>query len=246
MDKSIYKEIKEYLNQNNKECVPNISKTKFSINFETNYSTIIDNYYYNRISTNKIKVFEEGKTGAIFYLIPSKDNNILFYICEMNSKLKELLINNNKNIYDKFLEFQPSTQKKIFEFSLTSIRDLSYIPTANDNNSVRNKTIYIPCFSIKTHLFSYDFKDIENSVKLNDINTYNNLKITSVDEFINIEFKPDNNINNSFTTIEGYDYIIKNSFIIGIFDNDIINNEKLPLIQFLYITKDQFLTKSKL
>ena len=38
--------------------------------------------------------------------------------------------------------------------------------------------------------------------------------------------------------------MIQDSFIIGIFDNDIINNSKLPLLQFLYITKDNFLTKN--
>ena len=70
------------------------------------------------------------------------------------------------------------------------------------------------------------------------------LNLASVEEFINVEFKPDNNIENSFSTIEGYDYMIQDSFIIGIFDNDIINNSKLPLLQFLYITKDNFLTKN--
>ena len=70
------------------------------------------------------------------------------------------------------------------------------------------------------------------------------LNITSVDEFINIEFKPDHNINNSFSTVSGNDLVIENDFIIGIFDNDIINNQKLPLLQFLYVTKDKFLTKT--
>ena len=29
----------------------------------------------------------------------------------------------------------------------------------------------------------------------------------------------------------------------GIFANDIIDNDKLPLLQFLYVTKDNFITK---
>ena len=69
------------------------------------------------------------------------------------------------------------------------------------------------------------------------------LNLTSVEEFIKVEFKPDNNYKNSFSTVEGYDFIIKNSFILGIFDNDIINNVKLPLLQFLYITQDNFLSE---
>ena len=236
---SIYKEIKEKLTENYVECVPNLLRTKLSINFETNYSTIIDNLYYNRISSDKISIFEEEKSKSRFYLIPSKDNNTLFYISEINNKLKDILIDGTKNVYDKFLEYQPSTQKQIFEFSLKSIRDVSYIPI---NHKQSFKTIYIPCFSLKSHLFSYDFKNVRNEVKMKEMQNNIPLNLTSLEEFINVEFKPDNNIKNSFSTIEGYDFIIKNSFIIGIFDNDIINNVKLPLLQFLYITQDNFLS----
>lgn len=70
--------------------------------------------------------------------------------------------------------------------------------------------------------------------------------MTSVEEFINVQFKPDENINNSFNVIPVTDgktnVIIEDSFIIGIFDNDIIDKNKLPLLQFLYVTKDNFLT----
>jgi hypothetical protein len=83
IEQSIYKEIKEYLKKNYINCVPNLLRTKLSINFETNYSTIIDDLYYNRISSDKISIFEEEKSGSRFYLIPSKDNNTLFYISEI-------------------------------------------------------------------------------------------------------------------------------------------------------------------
>ena len=202
---------------------------------------IIDQIYYNRISSDKIKILEEEKTGAKFYLIPSKDNNILFYISEINNKLKELLLDNTKNVYEKFLELQPSTQKQIFEFSLKSYRDVSYIPLTPRDVI---KTIYIPCFSFKTHLYTYDFKDLKNTIKLTEKDNDSPLSISSIDEYINIEFKPDNNIKNSFNIIESHDLIINNSFIMGIFDNEIINEQKLPLLQFLYVTKDNFLTKS--
>ena len=132
-------------------------------------------------------------------------------------------------------------KKKIYEFSFKSIRDVSYIPISPVNSV---KTIYIPCFSFKTHLFAYDYKEINKTMKIMDKENEAQLNISTLDEFINIEFKPDNNIENSFTTIESNDLIIKDSFIIGIFDNNIINNTKLPLLQFLYITKNNFLTKS--
>ena len=241
IDKSIFKEIKEYLEKNNLEYSVNLFKTNLFINFENNYSTIFNGVYYNRICSDKIQILQEEKTGSKFFLVPSKDNNILFYICEVNNRLKRLLIDGTENVYEKFLEFQPSTQQKLFEFSLKSIRDVSYIPVTPRS---KYKTICIPCFSFKTHLFAYDYKGINKNVKLSEIEGENPLNITSVDEFINIEFKPDNNIKNSFTTVEANDLVIENPFIMGIFDNDIINDKKLPLLQFLYVTKDKFLTES--
>ena len=240
---SIYKEIKDFLAEKNINCLPDSSITNLFINFETNYSAFIGDIYYNRISSDKIQILEEEKTGTSFYLIPSKDNNTLFYISQMNNKLREYLLDDTKNVYEKFLQFQPSTQKQISEYSKKSYRDVSYIPISSKDSF---KTIYIPCFAFKTHLFAYDFKDIDKSMKLDEIdnNKETHLNITSVDEFINVEFKPDCNINDSFSTIEPHDLIIDNSFIMGIFDNDIINNEKLPLLQFLYVTKEYFLTKS--
>ena len=124
---------------------------------------------------------------------------------------------------------------------MKSFRDVSYLPKTPRNSY---KTLYIPCFNIKTHLFSYDFNDINKNMKMKEAETNIPLKLSSVEEFINVEFNPYKNIHNSFSTVEDYDYIIKNSFIMGIFDNDIINNTKLPLLQFLYVTKEHFLTKN--
>ena len=220
-------------------------KTNLSINFESNYSILINDIYYNRISTDKIKILKEKKTNSTFFLIPSSDNTTFFFVSEANKKLKEKLIDNNKNVYDKFLEFQPSTQKELYEFSMSSYRDSTYIPQAFIKEK---KTIYIPTFSINSHLFSYNFKDVEKNVKMTDIDSKSPSYLTSVDEFINIEFKPDENIEKGFSIVpvEGgnSDFIINDSFFIGIFDNEIINYEKLPLLQFLYITKEHFLTKN--
>ena len=244
IDNSAYKEIENYYNSKDIETFCDLYQNKISLNFENNYSIIIDDIYYNKISTNKIKILKETKTNSLFYLIPSNNNTVLFYISEANKKLKELLFENNRNIYDKFLEFQPSSQKEIIDFSVSSSRDIAYIP----NNLITSiKTIYIPTFSINTHLFSYCFKDIEKNINMTDIGSNQAIHLNSVDEYINVSFKPDENIENSFSVIPVGDkknnLIIKESFIIGIFDNDIINNTKLPLLQFLYITKDNFLKK---
>ena len=246
IDNSLYKEIEKYYNTKNIFCLCDLYKSNLSINFENNYSILIDDIYYNKISTNKIKILKETKTNSLFFLIPSNDNTVLFYISIVNKKLKQLLIDNDQNIYEKFLEFQPSTQKEIIEFSISSSRDIVHIPQFIKSVS---KTIYIPTFSINTHLFSYNFKDINKNVTLSDMETGDPLYVTSVDEYINILFKPDDNIENSFSIVPIEDnktnIIIKSSFIIGIFDNDIINNNKLPLLQFLYVTEDHFFTKEK-
>ena len=244
IEQSIFKEIENYYMTKNLSCLCDLYQTYLSTNFENNYSIVIDDIYYNRISSDKIKILTEKRTNSIFFLIPSNDNMTFFYITELNKRLKGLLIDNSKNIYEQFLLFQPSTQKELFEFSISSYRDITYIPQTYKQSS---KSIYIPSFLIKTHLFSYNFKNVEKNVKMTDIVKDIPSYLTSVDEFLNIKFKPDENIENSFSVIpiEGgkTDFIIREDFIIGIFDNEIINNEKLPLLQFLYVTKDHFLTK---
>ena len=242
--KSVFRDIEKVCMRNERiDFLYDFYKTNLSLNFENNYSILYEDIYYNRISTDKIKILKEKRTNTLFFLIPSYDNTALFYIAQVNNKLKDLLIDTNQNVYEKFFEFQPGTQKELFEYSLTSYRDITYIPPLIKKDS---KTIYIPCFSINTHLFSYNFREIYKNVKITDTETNTPSYLTSAEEFINVHFKPDENINNSFNVIPVTDgktnVIIEDSFIIGIFDNDIINKEKLPLLQFLYVTKDHFLT----
>ena len=241
---SVFRDIEKVCMKNEKiDFLYDFYKTNLSLNFENNYSILYEDIYYNRISTDKIKILKEKKTDSLFFLIPSHDNTALFYIAQVKNKLKDLLIDTNQNVYEKFFEFQPGTQKELYEYSRTSYRDYTYIPPLVKNDS---KTIYIPCFTINTHLFSYNFREIYKNVKITDIDTNTPSYLTSVEEFINVQFKPDENINNSFNVIPVEDgktnVIINDSFIIGIFDNDIIDKDKLPLLQFLYVTKDNFLT----
>ena len=240
LENSLYKQMESY--NNNLRC--DLQKRTISINFETNYSLLIEDIYYNRISTEKIKILKEKKTNSLFFLIPSIDNTVFFYLSQINNELQKLIIDNKNNVYEQFLEFQPTTQKELFNFSISSVRDISYIPQSLNKEQ---KIIYIPSFIIKTHLGSYNFKEINKNLKIRDSKTNEELFISSIDEYINIEFKPDDDIKNSFSVIPVEDKktskIIKDSFIIGIFSNDIINKEKLPLIQFLYVTKENFLTK---
>ena len=244
LKQSVFKEIEKYFMTQELKCLGDFHQMLCTKNFESNYSMLINDIYYNRISSEKIKILKEKKTKSTFFLIPSNDNTTFFYISEVNKKLKDILIDSSQNVYEKFLEFQPSTQKELIEFSTSSYRDISYIPQPLQKSV---KTIYIPTFKLDSHLFSYNFRELEKNLKMIDIDSNTQSYLTSVDEFLNIEFKPDDNIENSFSVVPveggGSDFIILDSYIIGIFDNDIINNEKLPLLQFLYITKDNFLNK---
>ena len=245
IENSLYREIEQKLSINNLRCSFDLYKNNLSINFESNYSLLIDDFYYNKITSDKIKILKERKTKSLFFLVPSNDNTVLFYITEVNKKLKQFLLEKDDNIYEKFLEFQPTTQKEIIEFSTTSYRNISYIPQLIKSFP---KALYIPTFSINSHLFSYNLKNLENNIIMKETATNKFLKLTSIDEYINVHFKPDENIKNSFTVIPVEDkkniLIIKKSFLLGIFSNDIIKKDKLPLLQFLYVTKEHFLTKN--
>ena len=224
LEESLFKK----LENDNKNIICDIQKKNISINFENNYSIIINDIYYNRIYTDKIKILKENKTNSLFYLIPSKDNTVLFYIGEINDELKKFF-ENDKNVYEQFLEFHPSSNQK----DVTS--------------ELKQNVIYIPSFMIQAHLFTNNFNEINKENNISFKNKDEKLYINSFDEYVNIEFRPDENINNSFSVDSIEDQktnaIMKNDFIIGIFGNDIINDDKLPLIQFLYVNKDNFLTK---
>jgi hypothetical protein len=225
LEESLFKKTQN----NDKNIICDIQKKNISINFETNYSILLDDIYYNRISTDKIKILKENKTNLTFYLIPSKDNTVLFYIGEINDEITKKIIDNDKNIYEQFLEFQPSSNQK----DVTS--------------EMKQNVIYIPSFIIKNHFYTNNLDEINKDNKISFKNKDDKLYLNSVDEYVNIEFRPDENINNSFLVDSikenNTDIIIKKEFIIGIFGNDIINNDKLPMIHFLYVKKDNFLTK---
>jgi hypothetical protein len=207
-------------------------KLGLKINFGNIYSVIINDIYYNRISNEQMNIYQDENTNAIFYLIPSQDSPFSFNICEINPELKNLLINDNdaKNIYEKFLDLSTSTNIKLLDQT--------------------KKCLYIPSFISKKHLVSKDFMEISKNIKLLDESTKTDLYISSVNEFINVEFKTDTDMNYNFIDNEDNENdsenVIKNDFVIGIFRNDTIKDNNLSLIQILYIEKNNFITKSNI
>ena len=238
---SLYKQIEDYYNTKNIKCLCDIYKSESPIDLENISCILLDNIYYIRISTKNFKVVKETKTDSLFYSITSYDNSLLLYISIANNKLKQLLMDNTKNIYEKFLEFKPSRQEPLD----TGLETKTIYDVPNLTTDLETKNIYIPSFCFNTHLSTHCFKDITRNVTITNSETKDSMYLTSVDEYLNIAFKPDNNIDNSFKVEPAEDnqnnIIIKDSFIIGLFDNG--SFDKVSLYQILYVDKECFLTK---
>ena len=229
------KDIKKYFNEdklkeiNDKGILLNMN---LKINFENCYSVVINNIYYNKIFSEQMQVYQDENTKTIFYLIPSQDTPFSFNICGINPGLKNLLINSNdkKSIYEKFLDL----------FSNTSIKLIN----------TTKKSLYIPAFLIENYLTSNNFEEIEGNIKIFDESSSTPLHVSNFDEIINAKFKPDFDIQNNFidneNNIGDNNYVIKDDFIIGIFKNGTIKDNKLALIQILYVETANFTKKINL
>ena len=105
------------------------------------------------------------------------------------------------------------------------------------------KVIYIPSFQIKCHLFSFSVKDIKEKGALIDIETRNEENLGSIDECFKLSFEGDKNINDCFSIIPVEDkklnMVIRESFLFGIFNINIIENSPL---QLYYVTKDHWIS----
>ena len=193
--------------------------------FNSSISINIEGYNYNRIENNEITILLDNKTGIKFYLIPTKDENSII-ISEVTPDIKENFISNNVNIYDIFRDFYQN---------LNLEENIS-------NNS--NQVIYIPCFNL------------ENKISCNELNCFKDIiikkddkefKLNYIEENIKINFKvdPNNDINFKIPNQESNDIIIKNNFLIGIVNIDVLSNLSIPSILLFYVTKDQWIEKTK-
>ena len=102
--------------------------------------------------------------------------------------------------------------------------------------------IYIPSFKIDSHLYSFNVNDINAKGKL--INTETNMEenLGSIDECFNLSFEGDKNLKDSFSIIpvedKKFNLVIRESFLFGIFNINIIENSPL---QLFYVTKDHWI-----
>ena len=195
----------------------------FTLNFvpqlSNQLSLKLNGYYYNRVE-GKINISKEPSTNSYLYFIPTSDGLNVMIICEMNSKLKNLLVDNGMNFYEMFYSFCNKIPK-------------------DENEQIQKKSIFIPSFNINTHLIADSISALD-TVKIQDKDK-NQLYVNSVDEYFDVNFGFDKNINSSFhVNPTSEDIIIKDTFIFGIVNGKILEQYQVPTIQLFMVTKDHW------
>ena len=195
----------------------------FTLNFVpkfTNQLSInLNSFLYNRIE-GKISELVEPLTGAKIYLIPTDDGTNGLLICEMNSKMKNELVDNGINFYEKF-----------YQLCLKNTNT----PSVPENTTA----IYIPSFSINSHLVAESISEMEGIVIKDKEN--NQLYLSGIDEYFDVNFGADQNTKISFDVkpAEG-DIVISDTFIFGVMNGKVMMNYQVPAIQLFMVTKDHW------
>ena len=214
----------------------------FSINYltmeinlstPTNFCLNFENYIYNRISSKRIEVLRDPESKNFFYLIPTNNEAIFIFISQIGPRLKEYLLDNSKNLYQALTELHPKLTNQLVQFSSLNLSSF-------DQKNIE-KVIYIPSFKIDSHLFSFSVKDIKEKGTLTEIETNKEKNLGSIDECFTLSFEGDKNLKDSFSIIPVEDkklnMVIRESFLFGIFNINIIENSPL---QLYYVTKDHW------
>ena len=195
----------------------------FTLNFIPKFSNQLsinfNSFLYNRIE-GKISILVEPLTGAKIYLIPTDDGTNGLLICEMNSKMKNELVDNGINFYEKFYQL--------------------YLKNTNTPSVPENTTaIYIPSFSINSHLVAESISEMEGIVIKDKEN--NQLFLSGIDEYFDVNFGADQNTKISFDVKpEEGDIVISDTFIFGVMNGKVMVNFQVPAIQLFMVTKDHW------
>ena len=232
---SLFEEIYNKLQGNLTEnLLFNYLSMNLNLSTSTNYCLVYDNYYYNRISAKDINILKDPQTKNIFYLVPTKTQSISILLCKVDRKLRKELLYGHKNIYQAFMDYYPKLKSQLYRISSTDL----------ENRELRDsdKTIYIPCFKIDTHLYSYSMKEINKKGSIVEIETGKDGSVGSIEEYFKTSFDVDKDINNSFSIIPAEDnktdIIISGPFLF------VILNQSLPL-QLFYVTEEHWIKAEK-
>ena len=221
--------IKEILNQRNINF--NLENLSYDNNKESDLLTFTfkskignlmtfkyNDYLYNKIE-GEIKVLLYEKTNSNFYYLNLQNNNYSFFIVELTNNLKDKLINDENNIYQIFNEMYSDMKRD------------------KDNN---NNIIYIPSFNMDNHFTSNNLICLEKNFLIKDEDN-NEIYFDTIDEFYKIKLNFDQNYDyNSLLEINENEehIIIQNSFVFGICNHQILNENQIPAIQLFVINQD--------
>ena len=237
IEESISKEVTDIYNQNNITLSYNSCNLNVNLDFDSICCLKFEKYFYNQIRLSSIRLLKDESTKTYFYLIPTKEAENFILICEVNDELREKLLDNKKCIFEKFIEMYPVFISNFKKFSLR-------IGLEESTYEQREKTIYIPAFSIDSHLYSYNIPELDKNVEINDEKSGIQGKISSVDEYLKINLCKDNNIDNGFTLIpiEGNreNVVIRQPFLFGVSNREAMKSN-LPFLQLLYVTKENWI-----
>ena len=221
----IHKNINENIDFKDMKCNEENENDLITFNFipllRSGISVQINEYLYNRIEDN-IELFYDDSKECKIYLIPTYNKNVKVIIGEMNDEMNNKLINNTNNIYEIFYDFYNKLNK--------------------DNNKKIKKVIFIPSFSIQSHLIASNINNVEKNILLFNNFDNTNLYIISVDEYYQIEWNIDKNYKNSLYNEPKIDkdIVIKDSFLFGIFHQKLYDSNKISAIQLYIINKDNW------
>ena len=204
------------------------SKLELNIFFKNILNVSINEYNYFRISSHGIEMIEDKDNDCIFYNIPTFNKVINILIFELGNKMKNLLINNELNIYDVLLDYFNKSSNE-----------------AKNNKDILN--IYIPSFDLESKYFTDNYSsDLNNidifeninegekiSLKIKNIEEYSKTFLKKSDIFYKNQIKY--NLNNAIDNNENKYIIIYDDFIIEIMKNYIDINS--PLFHLVYVPK---------
>ena len=222
-DLKLKNKIKDSLCFKNNENIESFGLIRLNLNlfFKNILYLKYKNYYYHRISCENVEVIKDTKNSCVIYNIPTLKEDINILILELNDSIKKILINNYTNIYDSFF---------------------AYYNALNEKNIDRLINILIPFFKIEKHLQT---NNISNKINIyEDINKNKVLNIGCFDEYIEMEFNKEEEININeqiIYIVDNKDIIVNQEFIIGIIYN------KETLVQLIHVQKDDLIeiTNSK-
>ena len=222
---TIKDKIKDSLSFKNYSIIDSFGLIKLNLNiyFKNILQLKYKNYYYNRITSEDVEIIKDTKNSCIIYNIPSLNENINILIIELNEKIKNILINNDSNIYELFLNYYKTLNKKTIDETIN---------------------ILIPSFKIEKHFQTQKKPDNLRKIDIYEsINKNNVFDIGLLDEYLKIKFKEEYlNINGQINyLLNNKDKIINNEFIFGIINNNKSEDNDLSLIQLSYITKDDWI-----